>query len=113
VDDLAPFRTDDLEDHPWKGWMGEVNTTDATDTADTTRKPGAPSRWNANKDLSWQPLRPELVCEVGYDHLQGDRFRHATSFRRWRPDRLPASCTYSQLEAAVPEELARVFGAGA
>ena len=60
-----------------------------------------------------RPVRPELVCEVGYDHLQGDRFRHATSFRRWRPDRQPASCTYAQLEAAVPEELARVFGAGA
>jgi ATP-dependent DNA ligase len=105
VDDLAPYRTDDLEGHPWKAWMGEADT--------ATRKPGAPSRWNANKDLSWQPLRPELVCEVGYDHLQRDRFRHATSFRRWRPDRRPASCTYSQLDAAVPEELARVFGAGA
>ena len=104
VGDLAPYRADDLDGHPWKAWMGE---------GDTTRKPGAPSRWNANKDLSWQPLRPELVCEVGYDHLQGDRFRHATSFRRWRADRRPDSCTYAQLEVAVPEELARVFGAGA
>ncbi len=105
VDDLAPYRTDDFDGHPWQGWVGE--------TDDSTRKPGTPSRWNAKKDLSWLPVRPELVCEVGYDHLQGDRFRHATSFRRWRPDRQPASCTYAQLEAAVPEELARVFGAGA
>jgi ATP-dependent DNA ligase len=79
---------------------------------ESTRRPGSPSRWNANKDLSWQALRPELVCEVSYDHLQGDRFRHATSFRRWRADREPASCTYAQLETAMPEELARVFGAG-
>ena len=103
VDDLAPYRVEDLEGHPWRAMMSD---------AETTRKPGAPSRWNANKDLSWQAVRPDLVCEVGYDHLQGDRFRHATSFRRWRPDRLPASCTYAQLETAVPEELARVFGAG-
>jgi ATP-dependent DNA ligase len=103
VDDLAPYRLEDLEGHPWRAMMSD---------ADATRRPGAPSRWNANKDLSWQALRPELVCEVGYDHLQGDRFRHATSFRRWRPDRQPDSCTYAQLETAVPEELARVFGAG-
>jgi len=103
VDDIASYRAGDLEGHPWR-----TMTVDS----DKTRRPGAPSRWNANKDLSWEVLRPELVCEVGYDHLQGDRFRHATSFRRWRPDREPGSCTYSQLEAAVPEELARVFGAG-
>jgi ATP-dependent DNA ligase len=103
VDDIASYRAGDLEGHPWR-----TMTVDS----DNTRRPGAPSRWNANKDLSWEVLRPELVCEIGYDHLQGDRFRHATSFRRWRPDRESGSCTYSQLEAAVPEELARVFGAG-
>lgn len=73
------------------------------------RTPGAPSRWSAGKDLSWEPLRPELVCEVAYDHLQGDRFRHGTTFQRWRPDKAPSSCTYAQLETAVPYELAQIF----
>ncbi len=82
-------------------------------SAFTGRAPGGPSRWNAGRDLAFEPLRPELVCEVAYDHLQGDRFRHATSFVRWRPDRAAESCTYAQLDAAVPEELARVFAAGA
>jgi ATP-dependent DNA ligase len=72
--------------------------------------PGTQSRWNAGKDLSFEALRPELVCEVAYDHLQGDRFRHATTFRRWRPEREPASCRYDQLETVVPAELADVFG---
>ena len=103
VDNLAPYRLEDLSGHPWEAMAPD---------AEARRRPGTPSRWNANKDLSWQALSPELVCEVGYDHLQGDRFRHATSLRRWRPDRRPESCTYDQLEAAVPEELARVFGAG-
>ncbi len=76
------------------------------------RAPGGHSRWNAGRDVSFEALRPELVCEVAYDHLEGDRFRHATNFRRWRPDRRPESCTYAQLDAAVPEELAHVFGAG-
>jgi ATP-dependent DNA ligase len=104
--ELEPYRTEDLSGHPWKGWAeAEVGA-----AADEGRKPGARSRWNAKKDLSWEPLRPELVCEVAYDHLQGNRFRHATTFRRWRPDRRPESCTYSQLDTAVPEELATVFG---
>ena len=103
VDDLASYRSASLEGHPWKAMAAD---------ADSTRRPGAQSRWNAGKDLSWEAVAPELVCEVGYDHLQGDRFRHATSFRRWRNDREPGSCTYAQLEVAVPEELARVFGAG-
>ena len=72
--------------------------------------PGATSRWNRGKDLSWEPLRIERVAEVGYDGLQGDRFRHATKLVRWRPDRDPASCTYGQLDRPVPEELAAVFG---
>ena len=98
VDELAPYRHGAESDHPWH-------------RLDEGRKPGTPSRWNAGRDLSFEPLRPELVCEVAYDHLQGDRFRHATTFRRWRPDRDPASCTYAQLEVTPPHELAMVFGA--
>jgi len=90
----------------------EPYRTERDDSRFDGRAPGGHSRWNAGRDLSFEPLRPELVCEVAYDHLEGDRFRHATHFRRWRPDRDPASCTYAQLEAAVPEELAQVFGAG-
>jgi len=103
VDEIAPFRMDDLTGHPWERWAMPVEA--------EGRTPGAPSRWNAKKDLSWEPLRADLVCEVAYDHLQGDRFRHGTTFRRWRPEREPRSCTYSQLEVVVPEELAQVFGA--
>ena len=103
VDEIAPYRMDDLAGHPWEHW--------AVPTDVGRRVPGSPSRWNAGKDLRWEPLRPELVCEVAYDHLQGDRFRHGTTFRRWRPDRDPRSCTYDQLEVVVPEELASVFGA--
>jgi ATP-dependent DNA ligase len=103
VDDLVSYRLASLEGHPWKAMTAD---------GDSTRRPGAQSRWNTGKDLSWEAVAPELVCEVGYDHLQGGRFRHATSFRRWRNDREPGSCTYAQLEVAVPEELARVFGAG-
>ena len=102
VDELAPYRDDALRDHPWRDWGG----TDAT----STRMPGSPSRWNATKDLSWEPLRPELVAEVAYEHLQGDRFRHTARFARWRPDRDPRSCTYDQLETPVPIELREVFG---
>ena len=74
------------------------------------RVPGATSRWNRGKDLSWEPLRIERVCEVGYDHLQGDRFRHATHFKRWRPDKRPADCRYDQLDRSAPYELAQIFG---
>jgi ATP-dependent DNA ligase len=104
VEELAPYREDALEGHPWAAWAEMAG-------AGQTRMPGGLSRWNAKKDLSWEPLRPELVCEVAYDHLQGDRFRHATRFLRWRPDRDPRSCTYDQLDTAVPAELAAVFGA--
>jgi ATP-dependent DNA ligase len=90
----------------------EPYRTERDDSRFDGRAPGGHSRWNAGRDLSFEPLRPELVCEVAYDHLEGDRFRHATHFRRWRPDREPSSCTYGQLDAAVPEELAEVFGAG-
>ncbi len=103
VDELAGHRLPSLAGHPWEAWAGPEPS--------GGRTPGAPSRWNAKKDLSWEPLRPDLVCEVAYDNLQGDRFRHATTFRRWRPDRQPDTCTYAQLEVVVPEELDAVFGA--
>ncbi len=103
VDEIAPYRMADLTGHPWQHW--------AVPTETGGRVPGAPSRWNAGKDLGWEPLRPEVACEVAYDHLQGDRFRHGTTFRRWRPDRRPQSCTYDQLEVVVPAELSVVFGA--
>ena len=106
VDELAPLRLSTLEGHPWAAWAQLER-----DEEPTGRRPGAPSRWNAGKDLRWEPLDPARVCEVAYDHLQGDRFRHATTFRRWRPDRRPESCTYSQLEVVVPAELESVFGA--
>jgi ATP-dependent DNA ligase len=100
VDELEPYRSDATQSHPWMKAATE-----------SSRIPGGTSRWSAGKDMSWEPLRPELVCEVSYDHLQEQRFRHGTSFRRWRPDRKPASCTYAQLEAPVPTELALVFDA--
>ena len=74
------------------------------------RLPGATSRWNRGKDLSWEPLRLERVAEVAYDHLQGDRFRHGTTFLRWRPDKQPADCRYDQLEETAAYELAQIFG---
>ncbi len=74
------------------------------------RMPGGQSRWSQGKDLSWEPLRPELVVEVAYDHMQGNRFRHTAQFRRWRPDRNPKSCTYGQLEVVPPQELFEIFG---
>jgi ATP-dependent DNA ligase len=92
--ELAPLRTS-LEGHPWR--EAEV---------------GAQSRWSAGKDLSWEPLRPERVCEVKYDHMQGDRFRHASTFLRWRPDKPPRECRYDQLEVTPPYELAKVFSSG-
>jgi len=100
VDELEPFRTGAIESHPW-----------LEAAVASSRRPGGTSRWSAGKDMTWEPLRPELVCEVAYDHLQEERFRHGTSFRRWRPDRLPASCTYAQLEVPVPTELSQVFDA--
>jgi ATP-dependent DNA ligase len=101
VDELAPLRTNALARHPWRDWAGAA--------AEHSRMPGAASRWSGGKDLSWEPLRPERVCEVKYDHLQGDRFRHATIFLRWRPDKAPRECTYDQLEVAKPYELSKIF----
>jgi ATP-dependent DNA ligase len=104
VDELAPYRDNALVAHPWKDWA-EFQQQEST----VSRRPLPGNRWNAGKDMSWEPVRTELVCEVAYDHLQGERFRHATTFRRWRPDRTPSSCTYAQLETAVPVELSTVF----
>jgi ATP-dependent DNA ligase len=106
VAELAPLRANALENHPWRDWAEEEAA-----NATGQRMPGATSRWNRGKDLSWEPLRPERVCEVAYDHMQGTRFRHAAQFRRWRPDKRPAECRYDQLEVTPPYELERVFGA--
>jgi ATP-dependent DNA ligase len=103
--ELHPLRKNALRDHPWREWA-------AAEGHDTTRMPGGQSRWSAGKDLSWEPLRIERVCEVKYDHLQGDRFRHAAVFLRWRPDKPPGDCRYDQLEVTKPYELEKVFGAG-
>jgi ATP-dependent DNA ligase len=108
VEELAPLRDGALENHPWGEWAewAAMGSADASGQ----RLPGATSRWNRGKDLSWEPLRAERVAEVAYDHLQGDRFRHATTFRRWRPDKPPEACRYDQLETTAPFELARIFG---
>jgi ATP-dependent DNA ligase len=103
--ELAPLRDDALEGHPWRAWSGRDENGELPDR----RMPGAGSRWNRGKDLSWEPLRIERVCEVGYDHLQGDRFRHGTHFIRWRPDKSPADCRYDQLEERPAAELAQLF----
>jgi len=96
VTELAPLRENALPDHPWQKWQAAMEGMSGTDEpgprTDGQRMPGGSSRWNRGKDLSWVPLRPELVCEVSYDHLQGDRFRHATHFLRWRPDKRPEDC---------------------
>jgi len=101
--ELAPLREQALDDHPWREW--------AIANGEFARMPGGQSRWSAGKDLSWEPLRVERVCEVKYDHLQGSRFRHATVFQRWRPDTQPSDCRYDQLEVTTPYELEKVFGA--
>ncbi len=105
VEFLEPYRRGGLEDHPWRDWaMAEASAAE-----EGRRLPGATSRWNRGKNLSWEPLRPELVCEVAFDHLQGDRFRHAATFRRWRPDRSPADCRYDQLEETPAALLSDLF----
>jgi ATP-dependent DNA ligase len=105
VEELAPLREGAAEGHPWREWAEWEGSPDR-------RMPGASSRWNRGKDLSWEPLRVERVCEVAYDHLQGDRFRHGTHFLRWRPDKSPRECTYAQLEETPAYELERIFGEG-
>jgi len=109
VEELAPLRINAAESHPWQEWA-EWSSLGAAD-ASGQRLPGATSRWNRGKDLSWEPLRLERVAEVAYDHLQGDRFRHATTFVRWRLDKQPSDCRYDQLEETAAYELAKIFGA--
>jgi ATP-dependent DNA ligase len=104
VKELAPLRRNAMDDHPWRDWAGAA--------AESSRMPGAQSRWSAGKNLSWEALRIERVCEVKYDHMQGDRFRHAAQFLRWRPDKAPRDCGYDQLEVTKPYELERIFSSG-
>jgi len=106
VDFLAPYREDAVVSHPWKHWA------DHGGDEEVKRMPGGQSRWSQGKDLSWELLRPELVVEVAYDHMQGDRFRHTAQFRRWRSDKKPTDCTYAQLEVVPPQELAAIFPSG-
>jgi ATP-dependent DNA ligase len=101
VEFLEPYRKNALDRHPWAGW--------ATEAAAGSRMPGGKSRWTGGKDLSWVALRPELVVEVAYEHMQGDRFRHMAQFRRWRSDKRPEDCTYEQLEVVAPQELMEIF----
>ena len=104
IEELEPLRMDDISGHPWAAWAEEA-------AHESARLPGAPSRWSGKKDLSWVPLRPERVCEVAYDHMEnGARFRHTARFRRWRPDRTPESCTYTQLEEPVRYDLQEILG---
>jgi ATP-dependent DNA ligase len=105
---LKPYRTEALAAHPWKAWA----EADVAFAEGPKRMPGGQSRWSQGKDLSWEPLRPELVVEVAYDHMQGDRFRHTAQFRRWRTDKKPTDCTYAQLEVVPPQELAAIFPSG-
>ena len=103
---LAPYRDAALAEHPWKDWAGDA------DPEAGQRMPGARSRWSQGKNLAWEPLRPELVVEVAYDHMQGRRFRHTAHFRRWRTDKKPHDCTYAQLEVVPPHELSTIFAPG-
>jgi ATP-dependent DNA ligase len=105
---LAPYRENALAGHPWGVWAGHM-AQPAEGGAGGQRMPGGKSRWSQGKDLSWEPLRPELVAMVAYDHMQGSRFRHTAQFRRWRPDKPPRECTYAQLEVVAPHELAAIF----
>ena len=102
VEELAPWRENAVQDHPWQDWAEAQAQADG-------RLPGAQSRWNAKKDLSWEPLRAERVMEVRYDHMEGTRFRHTTHFVRWRDDREPRSCTYEQLDVPVSYDLSSLL----
>jgi ATP-dependent DNA ligase len=102
---LAPYREHALDGHPWREWAEAQPNAEA----EPHRRPGMGSRWSAGKDLSWEAIRPELVVEVAYDHMQGDRFRHTAQFRRWRDDKRPRDCTFDQLEVVPPHELAAIF----
>jgi ATP-dependent DNA ligase len=103
--ELEPYRERASDDHPWLSWLEGV----AAAAEAGQRIPGGVSRWTGTKDLSWEPLRAELVCEVGYDAMEGDRFRHTAQFKRWRPDRTPDSCTYEQLERPIRFDVDQVL----
>jgi ATP-dependent DNA ligase len=105
VDEVAPYEANGLDDHPWREWADS----EAQAAEEGSRMPGGQNRWNAKKDMSWTPLRIELVVEVSYDNLQSGRFRHASHFVRWRPDKEPAECTYDQLEQSPAAELGQMF----
>jgi ATP-dependent DNA ligase len=108
VEYLAPYRDNALANHPWRQWAEW-----GAEAAEAGhRMPGGQSRWSHGKDLSWEPVRPELVVEVAYEHMQGMRFRHMSHFRRWRTDKKPSDCTYAQLEVIPPQELAAIFAGG-
>jgi len=103
VAELDPYRLSEGDTHPWSSWL------DDGEGRSHQRMPGGQTRWNGGKDLSWVALRPELVCEVAYDHMQGERFRHTAQFRRWRPDKAPAACTYEQLDRPVRFDLRAIL----
>lgn len=106
AEELRPLREGAKETHPWQKWAEWQNE----QHEGGQRRPGATSRWNRGKDLSWEPIRIEKVAEVSYDHMQGTRFRHGTHFKRWRPDKPPADCRYDQLDATPAIEIRRIFG---
>jgi ATP-dependent DNA ligase len=105
VEFLSPYRKDALVDHPWGSSNENVEGAGH-------RMPGGQSRWSQGKDLSWEPVRAELVVEVAYEHMQGTRFRHMAQFRRWRVDKQPSDCTFAQLEVVPPQELMEIFATG-
>lgn len=105
VEKLGPFRVGALAEHPWRDWASASES----DASRGQRRPSG-SRWSQGKDLSWEPLRPELVVQVAYDHMQGDRFRHTAQFRRWRPDKSVLDCSYAQLEVVAAREIGEIFG---
>jgi ATP-dependent DNA ligase len=104
--EIEPLRKGALEGHPWRDWADAVSH--AAESGQ--RMPGGPNRWNATKDMSWEPLRIERVCEVAYEGIMNGRFRHNSHFRRWRDDKEPDDCTYAQLEELAPTELLEMFG---
>jgi ATP-dependent DNA ligase len=108
VAELAPLRENALDGHPWRDWVEAQQAHSAAGG----RMPGGLSRWTGQKDLSWEPLRPELVAEVRYEHVLSGRFRHGGRLVRFRPDRMPESCTYGQLDEVAPAELAALFHNG-
>jgi ATP-dependent DNA ligase len=109
VAEVAPYEADALVDPPWASWA-EAAGAEVGPDGEVTRMPGQGHRWNAKKDMSWTALRPELVAEVAYEHVQSGRFRHATRLVRWRADKDPVDCTFEQLEEVAPYELHKIFG---